>query len=270
MYTIYTPVYNAHFHGRAETQEFMNLNGKTAIVTGASKGIGAGIATNLAAQGASVVVNYATSPAQAELVVKQIAENGGKAIAIQADVTQSDDVERLLGEATRAFGPLDILVNNAGIFEFGPIESISEERFVHLYATNVWGPIQVIQKSLAHFNESGGSIVNIGSGVTRMLSPGASLYAGTKGAVELISIVLSKELGPWKIRVNVVSPGATETEGAHAVGAMSDAGQQRYAASTPLGRVGKPDDIARLVTFLASDESAWITGEIIHASGGLR
>jgi 3-oxoacyl-[acyl-carrier protein] reductase len=247
-----------------------NLNGKVAVVTGASKGIGAGIAKVLAKAGASVVANYAGSRQSAETVVEQINADGGTAIAVQADVSRADDVERLFRSAVDAFGRVSILVNNAGIFEFGPVDTITEERFQRLYATNVWGSIQTTQRALKCFHEDGGSIINISSGVTRMLAPGSALYAGTKGALDLITVVLSKELGPRKIRVNAISPGATDTEGAHAVGAMTGQAQERYASLTPLGRVGKPKDIAQLAVFLASDESSWITGEVIHASGGLR
>lgn len=246
------------------------LDGKVAVVTGASKGIGAGIAKELAEAGASVVVNYASSREGAERVVAEIEGRGGKAIALQADVSKSDEVDRLFQEAVEAFGQVNILVNNAGIFEFGPVEGITEDRFRRLYATNVWGPIQTIQKSIRCFDKLGGSIINISSGVTRMLSPGSALYAGTKGALDLITVVLSKELGPRRIRVNAISPGATDTEGAHAIGAMSNEVQQQYVAGTPLGRVGRPEDIARLAVFLASDESSWITGEVIYATGGLR
>jgi 3-oxoacyl-[acyl-carrier protein] reductase len=246
------------------------LDGKVAVVTGASKGIGAGIAKELAGAGATVVVNYATDRQGAERVTKEITDNGGCAIAVQADVSNKEEVDHLFRVAADAFGKIHVLVNNAGVFEFGPIEGIAEDRFTRLYAINVWGPIQTIQRALENFDEAGGSIINIGSGVTRMLPRGAALYAGSKGALDLISVVLSKELGPRRIRVNVVSPGATETEGAHAVGAMSEVSQQQYSDGTPLGRIGQPQDIARLAVFLASDESSWITGEVIHASGGLR
>jgi 3-oxoacyl-[acyl-carrier protein] reductase len=239
-------------------------------VTGASKGIGAGIAKAFASAGASVVVNYASARNGAESVVSEITDRGGEAVACQADVSQSDDVDRLFETALQAFGHVDILVNNAGIFEFGSAESITEEQFRRLYATNIWGPIQTIQRAIRCFEPAGGSIINISSGVTRMLAPGSALYAGSKGALDLITIVFSKELGPRNIRVNAISPGATETDGAHAVGAMSSEAQGHYASITPLGRVGQPDDIARVAVFLASDDSSWITGEVIHVAGGLR
>jgi 3-oxoacyl-[acyl-carrier protein] reductase len=246
------------------------LDGKVAVVTGASKGIGAGIVKEFAKAGASVVANYARNRQDAEKLIDQIKADGGTAIAVQADVSQADDVEQLFKAAVGAFGQVSILVNNAGIFEFGPVETITQEHFQRLYATNVWGAIQTTQRALKCFREGGGSIINISSGVTRMLAPGSALYAGTKGALELITIVLSKELGPRQIRVNAISPGATDTEGAQAVGAMSEQSKERYTSLTPLGRVGKPEDIAQLALFLASDESSWITGEVIHASGGLR
>jgi 3-oxoacyl-[acyl-carrier protein] reductase len=246
------------------------LDGKVAVVTGASKGIGAGIAKELAKAGASVVANYARDHQGAEKVVDQIKASGGTALAVQADVSRGDDVEHLFKTAVGTFGQVSILVNNAAIFEFGLVEAITEEHFQRLYATNVWGTIQTIQQALKCFREEGGSIINISSGVTRMLAPGSALYAGTKGALDLITIVLSKELGPRQIRVNAISPGATDTEGAQALGAMSEQSKERYTALTPLGRVGKPEDIAQLALFLASDESSWITGEVIHASGGLR
>ena len=246
------------------------LVGKVAVVTGASKGIGAGIARGLAEAGASVVVNYASSREGAQSVVAEIGRQGGRAIALQADVSKPDEVDRLFQEAVEAHGRIDILVNNAGIFEFGPIEGITEDQFWRLYATNVWAPIQTIQRSIRCFDESGGSIINLSSGATRVLSPGSALYASTKGALDLITVVLSKELGPRRIRVNAISPGATDTEGARAVGAMSNEAQQQYAAGTPLGRVGTPEDIAHLAVFLASEDSSWITGEVIHAGGGLR
>lgn len=247
-----------------------SLYGKVAVVTGASKGIGAGIAKSLGASGASVVVNYASSCSYAEQVVEEIRVGGGRALAVQADISKPDQVKNLFQEAVTSFGKLNVLVNNAGIFEFGPLEAISEDSYRRVYATNVWGPILSSQQALAYFADEGGSIINISSGVTRMLSAGASLYAGSKGALDLITIVLSKELGPRRIRVNAISPGATDTEGAHAVGAMSDEAKHQYSSMTPLGRVGQPQDIGRLAVFLASDEASWITGEIIHASGGLR
>ncbi len=246
------------------------LDGAVAVVTGASKGIGAAIARELALAGANVVVNYATSREGALQVIRDIEEQGGKAIAIQADVSNSNEVDQLFNETVEAFGKISILVNNAGIFTFAPVEGITEDQFLRQYATNVWGPILTIQRSLECFHELGGSIINISSGVTRLLSPGSALYAGTKGALDLITVVLSKELGPRHIRVNAISPGATNTEGAQAIGAMSSESQQHYIAGTPLGRIGRPEDIAHLAVYLASNESAWITGEVIHASGGLR
>ncbi len=246
------------------------LEGKVAIVTGASKGIGAGIAKGLADAGASVVVNYLSSREGADRVVSEIRANGGLAVPMQANAAQAEGIDRLVQGAIDEFGRLDVLVNNAAVFEFGPMEEITTEQFRHLYDTNVLGPIQMIQRAARAFDASGGSIINISSGVTRKLSPGSALYAGTKGALDLITVVLSKELGPRNIRVNAISPGAVDTEGARAIGAMSSESQRQFVAETPLGRVGRPDDVAPLAVFLASDGAKWITGEIIHASGGLR
>lgn len=246
------------------------LDGKSAIVTGGSKGIGAQIAERLAMEGASVVVNYARDKQGADRVVAKITASGGRAVAIQADVSVVEDVRRLVAEAAAAFGPVSVLVNNAGIFEFGPVESITESQFHRHFSTNVWGAINVIQHVLANFDVNGGSIINISSGATRMLSPGSALYTSSKSALDAVTVILSKELGPRGIRVNGIGPGATETEGAHAVGAMSDASKDHYVAQTPLGRIGRPDDIARVAAFLASEEARWVTGETIYVGGGLR
>lgn len=246
------------------------LEGKTAIVTGASKGIGAGIAKGLGQAGASVVVNYASSREGADRVVTAIQSCGGKAIAVQGDVSQQEDIERLFEAAVEAYGKVNVLVNNAGVYEYGPIEGITPESFHRQYEINVLGPIQTIQLAIRYFGESGGSIINIGSAASSTTPANSSLYTGTKGALDAITRVLSKELGPKKIRVNAINPGATETEGAHAAGAIGTEWQRQLITATPLGRFGQPEDIAPLAVFLASDDSAWLTGEIILASGGLR
>jgi 3-oxoacyl-[acyl-carrier protein] reductase len=246
------------------------LEGKVAIVTGASKGIGAAIAQGLAEAGAKVVVNYASSREGADRVVSAIQARGGSALAVQGDVSKSTDVESLFTATTDAFGPASILVNNAGIYEFGPIESITPESFHRHYQINVLGPILTIQQAIKCFSEAGGSIINIGSGATAMLGPNTALYTGTKGAIDVMTRVLSKELGPKGIRVNSINPGATETEGAHAAGAIGTDWQRELIAATPLRRFGQPEDLTPLAVFLASDEASWITGEIILASGGLR
>lgn len=246
------------------------LEGKIAIVTGASKGIGAGIAKGLADAGAAVVVNYSSSREGADNVVSAIQSRGGTAVAVQADISKSEDVDRLFDIAMATYGRVNVLVNNAGIYEFGPVEGITPESFRLHYETNVLGPILSTQRAIRHFGDSGGSIINIGSAVTRTTPPNSALYAGTKGALDVLTVVLSKELGPRNIRVNSINPGATETEGAHAAGAIGTEWERQLIAATPLGRLGQPEDIAPLAVFLASDDSAWITGEIIHASGGCR
>jgi 3-oxoacyl-[acyl-carrier protein] reductase len=246
------------------------LEGKVAIVTGASKGIGAGIAKGLADAGAKVVVNYASSREGADTVVSAIQTKGGTAIAVQGDISRSEDVEQLFDAAVETYGQVNILVNNAGIYEFGPVEGITREAFQRHYEVNVLGPILAIQQAVRVFGGKGGSIINIGSGATTLLGANTALYTGTKGAIDVMTAVLSKELGPKGIRVNSINPGATETEGAHAAGAIGTEWQQHLIASTPLRRFGQPDDIAPLAVFLASDDAAWITGEVILASGGLR
>lgn len=250
------------------------LQDKVALVTGASKGIGAAIAQALADEGAAVVVNYASDRAGAERVVAAIGKGGGKgggkAIAVQADVSKSADVERLFAEAKNAFGRLDVLVNNAGIYAFGTIEEFSEAEYRRQFDTNVLGLLLASQQAAKAFGPDGGSIVNIGSGITEMTPPATAIYTATKGAVVSITRVLAKELGPRKIRVNTISPGGVDTEGVRAMGvAESDFGKE-LVARTPLGRQGKPEDIAPLAVFLASADGAWLTGEVILASGGLR
>jgi len=246
------------------------LQGKVAVVTGASKGIGAGIARALGAAGASVVVNYAGDKAGAEKAVADIKAKGGKAIAVQGDVSKSADVKRLFDETKQAFGKLDVLVNNAGVFKFTPIEQADEADFQRHFKINVWGVIQATREALPLFGPEGGSVINISSIVSRMGIPGSSIYAGTKGAVDTITQVLASELGPRKIRVNSINPGMVESEGTHAAGFIGSDFQKDIEAKTPLGRIGQPEDIGKVAVFLASDEAGWLTGERISASGGNR
>lgn len=246
------------------------LTNKVAVVTGASKGIGASIAIALASEGAAVVVNYASSKAGADKVVDEIIKNGGRAIAIQGDVAQKDDVDKLFAETQKAFGNADILVNNAGVYQFGTIEEITPEEFHRQFNTNVLGLLLATQGAVKGFGDKGGSIINISSTVTRITPPGSSVYTGTKGAVDSITQVLSKELGPKKIRVNAINPGMVETEGTHSAGFIGSDFQTQIESTTPLGRIGQPNDIAPVAVFLASDDSGWLTGETIIASGGVR
>jgi 3-oxoacyl-[acyl-carrier protein] reductase len=248
------------------------LHDKVALVTGASKGIGAGIARGLAAAGAAVGVNYATDRSGAEAVVREITAAGGRAVAVPGDVSKSADVARLLAETTRTFGTLDILVNNAGVYAAMPLEAVTEGEFRREFDTNVLGPLLVIRDSLKHFGPNGGSVINIGSGASRMCPPGYSVYAASKAALDAVTGVLAKELAPRKIRVNSVNPGATLSEGTRAAGLYGTGSEfeKQLVAMTPLGRVGTPEDIAKIVAFLASDDSGWLTGEVILASGGLR
>jgi 3-oxoacyl-[acyl-carrier protein] reductase len=254
-----------------KTQKQMKkLANKVAVVTGASKGIGAGIAKDLAAEGAAVVVNYASSKEGAEKVVAEIVNNGGRAIAIQGDVSKSADVEKLFDETKKAFGGIDILVNNAGVYKFNAIEEVTEEEFHRQFNTNVLGLLLATRSAVKSFGEKGGSVINIGSVVSRITPPGSSIYTATKGAVDAITHVLSKELGPKKIRVNSINPGMVETEGAHSAGIIGSDFQTFAEQSTPLGRIGQPQDIAPLAVFLASDDSGWLTGETLLAGGGTR
>ena len=246
------------------------LQGQVAVVTGASKGIGAAIAEHLATAGAAVVVNYASSKAGAEAVVQRIRQADGKAVAVQADVSRLEDVRRLFAETKKAFGKLDILVNNAGIYEFAPLEAISAEHFHKQFDLNVLGLLLTTQEAVKHFGPSGGSIVNISSVAATSAPPTTSVYSGTKAAVVAITKSLAQELGPRKIRVNAVSPGMVETEGWHAAGIADSDFRKVTEAQTPLGRIGQPNDIAPAVVFLASSESAWTTGETLYISGGLR
>lgn len=246
------------------------LEGKVAVVTGASKGIGASIARHLAADGASVVVNYATSRNGADKVVKEITGLGGRAIAVQGDMAKKADVERLFAETKRAFGRLDVLVNNAGIYEFAPLESVTEEHFQKQFNLNVLGLILATQAAAKLFDGTGGSVINISSLVSTLGFPQASVYSGTKGAVDSITRSLAKELAPRGIRVNAINPGMVETEGTHATGIAGSDMRKQVEAQTPLGRIGQPRDIATMATFLASSDSGWITGETFVVAGGYR
>jgi 3-oxoacyl-[acyl-carrier protein] reductase len=253
-----------------ERVQVSKLSGKTAVVTGASKGIGAAIAKALAAEGAAVVVNYASSREGADKVVADIVAGGGKALAVQGDVSKGADVTRLFAETKTAFGPVDVLVNNAGVYQFAPLDGVTEDEFHRQFNTNVLGLLLATQEAARHFNPEGGSIINISSGAVSMNLPETSTYTATKASVDAITRVLSKELGPRKIRVNAISPGAVETEGVHAMGIIGSDFEKQLTSQTPLGRMGQPTDIAPVAVFLASADSAWLTGEVILASGGLR
>jgi 3-oxoacyl-[acyl-carrier protein] reductase len=245
------------------------LADKVAVVTGASKGIGAAIAKALAAEGAAVVVNYAASRRDAEMVVAEITGTGGKAVAVQGDVSKSRDVERLFADTINSFGRIDILVNNAGIYRFAPIETVTEDDFHQHFNINVLGVVLATKEAIKHFRPDGGSIINLSTAVTRNPPPGASVYVASKSAVEAITRVLAKELGPQKIRVNAISPGEVETEGTRSAGIVGSDFEKQLLQQTPLGRVGQPEDIAPVAVFLASDDARWVTGEVLAASGGL-
>jgi 3-oxoacyl-[acyl-carrier protein] reductase len=246
------------------------LEGKVAIVTGASKGIGAAIAKGLGAAGAAVVVNYASSREGADRVVAEITGKGGRAIAVQGDVAKTADVRRLFEETQRAFGTLDVLVNNAGVYQLEPIESVVEDAFYRQFNTNVLGPILAIQEAVKHFGPKGGSVINISSVASTSAPPNSVVYSATKGALDTVTWVLAKELGPRRIRVNTIAPGGVETEGVHAAGLIGSDFEKQIVAGTPLGRLGQPEDIAGVAVFLASDAAGWVTGERIGASGGFR
>ncbi|WP_267359956.1 MULTISPECIES: glucose 1-dehydrogenase [unclassified Methylobacterium] len=245
------------------------LKGKVAVVTGASKGIGAGIAKALAAEGAAVVVNYASSKAGADAVVAAIAEAGGRAVAVQGDVSKASEAQGLIEATVEQFGRLDVLVNNSGVYEFAAIEAVTEDHYRRLFNINVLGVLLTTQAAVKHLGE-GGSIVNISSAITHVHTPTTAVYAGTKGALNALSGVLANELAPRKIRVNVVSPGFVVTEGTHTAGVVGSDMEAGFVAQTPLGRAGRPDDIADVVAFLASEDARWLTGEVITASGGIR
>jgi len=246
------------------------LTGKVAVVTGASKGIGAAIASELAADGAAVVVNYSSSKEGAERVVGEIVRHGGKAIAVHANMAKPADIGRLFAEAKKAFGRLDILVNNAGIYEFAPLENVTPEHFHKMFDLNVLGLILATQEAVKHFGPAGGSIVNISSVVSTLALPNVAVYSATKAAVDAVTRSLAKELGPRKIRVNSVNPGMVETEGTHAAGITESEFRKQTEAQTPLGRIGQPQDIAPVVAFLVSPDSGWVTGETLYVSGGNR
>jgi 3-oxoacyl-[acyl-carrier protein] reductase len=246
------------------------LTGKVAVVTGASKGIGAAIALHLAREGAAVVVNYSSSKEGAERVVAEITGNGGRAIAVQANVAKQADIQRLFAETKKAFGRLDILVNNAGIYEFAPIEQVTPEHFHKQFDLNVLGLLLTTQEAVKHLDAGGGSIINISSVAATTNSAMTSVYSATKAAVDAVTRSLAKELGPRKIRVNSINPGMVETEGFHASGIAGSDFQRQIEAQTPLGRIGRPRDIGPAAVFLSSDDSAWITGETLYIAGGYR
>ena len=245
-----------------------DLKGKVAVVTGASKGIGAATAKALAAAGAAVVVNYSSSKEGAERVVADIKAAGGTAIAVKGDVAKTADVQRLFDQAKTAFGRIDILVNNAGIYQFQPLDEITEEDFHRHFNTNVLGTLLATKEAARHFGPTGGSVINVSSVVSETAVPTAAVYSATKGAVDTLSRALAAELGPRHIRVKVIAPGGVETEGTHAAGVIGSDFEKSMIAKTALGRLGQPDDIARVAVFLASDDSGWLTGERIVASGG--
>ena len=246
------------------------LSGKVAVVTGASKGIGASIALHLSAEGSAVVVNYASSKAGADRVVAEITGNGGKAVAIQADLAKEADIRRLFAETKKAFGRLDVLVNNAGVYEFAPLENVTAQHFHKMFDLNVLGLILASQEAAKLFGPGGGSIINISSAVATAALPTASVYSATKAAVDAVSRSLAAELGPKKVRVNSINPGMVETEGVHAAGFTGGDFQRQFESQAPLGRIGQPRDVAPAVVFLASDDSSWITGEALYVAGGYR
>jgi 3-oxoacyl-[acyl-carrier protein] reductase len=248
------------------------LTGKVAVVTGASKGIGAAIAQHLAAEGAAVVVNYAASKQGAERVAGAIKDKdkGGRALVVQADVSRPAEIERLFSETNKAFGRLDILVNNAGVYEFAPLEQVTPEHFHKQFNLNVLGLILTTQEAVKHFGPAGGSIINLSSVVATAAPAHASVYSATKAGVDAVTRSLAKELGPRKIRVNAINPGMVETEGVHAAGLSEGDFRKQIEAQTPLGRIGQPRDIGPAAVFLASDEAGWITGETLHIAGGFR
>ena len=246
------------------------LKGKVAIVTGASKGIGADIAKTLAAEGASVVVNYSSSKSGADKVVAAIAAAGGKAVAVQGDVSKQADITRLFAETKNAFGQLDILVNNAGVYEFAPLDQITEELFHKQFNLNVLGLLLTTKEATKYFNGDGGSVINISSAVTTLYPPGSATYTATKASVDAITVILSKELGAKNIRVNAINPGMIDTEGVQSAGFLGSDFEKGIVAQTPLGRIGQVDDISPAAVFLASTDSKYVTGQTLNISGGIR
>ena len=246
------------------------LNGKVAVVTGASKGIGAGIAKSLAREGASVVVNYASDKAGADRTVSEIEKHGGKAVSVGGNVSKQADIDNLFAATKKEYGKVDILVNNAGVYSFAPLEAVTEEEINRIFSTNVTGLLLTSKAAAANFPAEGGNIINIGSVVSESTPAASAIYTGTKGAVDAITRVLAKELGPKKIRVNAVNPGITETEGTTTGGVLGSDFEKGLVAETPLGRLGQPDDIGDVVAFIASDDARWVTGALLQAGGGLR
>jgi len=246
------------------------LAGKVAVVTGASKGIGAAIAEHLAAEGAAVVVNYASSKPAADAVVQRIKDKGGQSVAVQADLARPGDIKRLFEQARAAYGKLDVLVNNAGIYEFAPLEAVTPEHFSKQFNLNVLGLLLATQEAVKLMGPNGGSIINISSIVSPMPVENASVYSATKAAVDAVTVALSKELGPKQIRVNSLNPGMVETEGLHASGIAESDFRKQVESQTPLGRIGRPEDIARVAVFYASDEAGWVTGQTLVLAGGQR
>jgi 3-oxoacyl-[acyl-carrier protein] reductase len=265
--SIYVEMFDRH---RNEVGDMAKLTGKVAVVAGASKGIGAGIAKELAARGASVVVNYSSSKEGAEKVVAEITKAGGKAVAVGGSVAKAGDIEKLFAEAKKTYGKVDILVNNAGVYAFAPLEAITEDEIDRIFDTNVKGLLLATKAGVALFPSEGGSVINIGSVVSDSTPVASAVYTGTKGAVDAITRVFAKELGPKKIRVNAVNPGPVVTEGFKSSGVEGSDFEKSMLQGTPLGRLGQPDDVATVVAFLASDDARWVTGSLLQAAGGLR
>jgi 3-oxoacyl-[acyl-carrier protein] reductase len=255
---------------KVRVKDMGKLTGKVAVVTGASKGIGAGIAQELAAQGAKVVVNYASSKEGADKVVAAIKKAGGDAVAIGGSVAKAAEIDQLFTETKKAYGRVDVLVNNAGVYQFAPLEAITEESIAQMYGTNVTGLLLATKAGVALFPPEGGSVINIGSVSSDQTPPMSVIYSSTKGAVDAITRVLAKELGPKKIRVNSVNPGPVVTEGFKTSGVEGSEFEKQMLQSTPLGRLGTPDDIAEVVAFLASDDARWVSGSLIQVAGGMR
>jgi 3-oxoacyl-[acyl-carrier protein] reductase len=246
------------------------LAGKVAVVTGASKGIGASIALHLAAEGAAVVVNYSSGEAGANRIVGEIVGNGGRAIAVRANLANESDIRRLFDESAKAFGPIDILVNNAGVYDFKPLQEVTVEHYRQIFDVNVLGLLLASREALKHFRPEGGSIINISSVAATAAPPNTSIYSGTKGAVDTITLALANELGPRGIRVNAINPGMVITEGVRSAGIHESDFRKEFEAKTPLGRVGQPHDVAPAAVFLASGDAGWITGQTLHIAGGFR